>query len=554
MTKKIFRSILLATMSVFVVSLVLSLGALYRYFSQVQLDQLKTEATLVAHGITEEGKAYFDDLKLANVRITWVDNRGDVLYDTKSEASQMENHLHREEIKEALSTGYGKSMRYSQTLTQKYVYYAKRLGNGTIVRLSVSQDSIFRLLMGMLPYIVVIIVIALSLSIWMARSIAKKLIFPLNHLNLDHPLDNDLAYEELTPLLRKIDHNQKEIAQNESLLDRKISEFDTIIAKIKEGMILLDNQRQIVSINPAAKALFGLEGDCVGKNMLDISRDSKLTALLDTGFQNHKAERLLHFQDKTYQTLVRPVTSDGELTGVVLLLFDASEEFKNEQMRREFTANISHELKTPLQSILGYSEIMKNNLASPSDIQTFSEKIYAESQRTVQLVEDIIYLSQLDESAYTASDKVDLYQVTENVVDSLSFKADQQQIELILTGSSASLYGDASLLHSLVYNLCDNAIKYNQAGGQVFVEVMPDSDKVILQVRDTGIGISKENQERIFERFYRVDKSRSKQVGGTGLGLSIVKHIAKLHHASIFIDSQEGQGTSITLYFPLDKE
>lgn len=433
MTKKIFRSILLATMSVFVVSLVLSLGALYRYFSQVQLDQLKTEATLVAHGITEEGKAYFDDLKLANVRITWVDNRGDVLYDTKSEASQMENHLHREEIKEALSTGYGKSMRYSQTLTQKYVYYAKRLDNGTIVRLSVSQDSIIRLLLGMLPYIVVIIVIALSLSIWMARSIAKKLIFPLNHLNLDHPLDNDLAYEELTPLLRKIDHNQKEIAQKESLLDRKISEFDTIIAKIKEGMILLDNQRQIVSINPAAKALFGLEGDCVGKNMLDISRDSKLTALLDTGFQNHKAERLLHFQDKTYQTLVRPVTSDGELTGVVLLLFDASEEFKNEQMRREFTANISHELKTPLQSILGYSEIMKNNLASPSDIQTFSEKIYAESQRTVQLVEDIIYLSQLDESAYTASDKVDLYQVTENVVDSLSFKADQQQIELILT-------------------------------------------------------------------------------------------------------------------------
>ena len=552
MIKKIFRSTLLANFLVLLASLTLIMGALYRYFTQVQVEQLQTQTALAAKGISAEGLDYFDGLKTASTRITWVDNTGTVLFDTEYDAKQMENHGDRQEIKDALETGYGESSRYSSTLTQTSLYIAQRLDNGTVVRLSVAQHSVVLLLLGILPMLLLIAAVVVILSILVAKYTAKRLVQPLNQLNLDAPLENP-AYEEISPLLRRIDHQQKELASQEQLLLQRKGEFDTIISKIREGMVLLDKDGQIISMNPAAQTLLQTDESPIGKEILELIRNLDLHQLIESGIKGQKGEGVFTVEQMTYKVLVRPVLSENQVSGLVLLFFDVTDQWQVEQMRREFTANVSHELKTPLHIISGYSEMLRNQLVSEDDIQVFAQKIYTESQRMVQLVEDIIHLSLLDETPQIAMEPLDLYQLAQESLESLSGKASQKQIALHLKGGPAQIQGNRALLSSVIYNLCDNAITYNQPKGDVYVTIRQQAKDVVLEVQDTGIGIPKEEGDRIFERFYRVDKSRSKKVGGTGLGLSIVKHALKCHGATIQVDSQVGKGTRMTVTFPGEK-
>ncbi|MCO4591433.1 phosphate regulon sensor protein phoR [Streptococcus infantarius subsp. infantarius] len=548
MVKKIFRSTFFATLGVLLVTLFMVVGLLYGYFTQVQKEQLQTETALAAQGVSLEGQDYFNELKMSNVRITWVDNQGKVLYDNESDAQIMDNHANREEIKEALKDGYGESVRYSKTLTTQSLYSAQRLDNGTVIRLSVTRHSILVLLFRMFQPLFLILVLAFLLSLWLSHSIAKSIVLPLNRLDLDHPLEND-AYEEISPLLRRIARHQKEVTEREVLLEQRQSEFDTIISKIKEGMILLDNNCRIISINQAAQDILQTDQTCLGKDMLQILRNLSLNNWLEKGLQGRKQEGILQLDDAHYKVMVRPIQSEDKVTGLAILFFDVTDQLQAEQLRREFTANVSHELKTPLHLISGYSEMLASDVVAQKDVPQFAEKIHSESQRMIQLVEDIIKLSHLDESEELAMEPVNLYQISEEVLNSLSAKANERHINLHLLGEPAYITGNHALIHSLIYNLCDNAIIYNRDKGDVTVNVTSNKDNIVLTVQDTGVGIAKDEQERIFERFYRVDKSRSKKLGGTGLGLSIVKHAVNQHHADIKVESQLGLGTKMTVTF-----
>ncbi|HEN0624979.1 TPA: PAS domain-containing protein [Streptococcus agalactiae] len=546
MTKKIFRTTLSATLGIVLVTILMIMGFLYNYFNHIQREQLRTQTALASQGISFEGKDYFENLKTSNVRITWVDNKGQVLYDTQSDAKHMKNHANRQEIKEAIKSGYGESTRWSATLTEKSIYAAQRLNNGTIVRLSVAQQTIFYLLLGMMSPLAIIILLAIILSVLIARYIAKKVSEPLNNIDLDHPLSND-SYEEITPLLRRLDSHQAKIQHQKLLLQKRQKEFDTIISKIKEGMILLDDQARIVSINAEALKLFQINDDWHGRFMMEVSRDLTLKDLIDQGLKGKKKEANIDIENNHYRVLVRPTTDNNRVTGLVVLLFDVTDQLQMEQLQREFTANVSHELKTPLHVISGYSELLANQMVPNEEVPQFAAKIYKESERLVKLVEDIINLSHLDEQEKLPQETVNLYDLTQKVLEGLQAKADKKHIQINFNGEEAILRGNPVLLNSLVYNLCDNAITYNHEKGQVNVTLKNSPDTITLEVSDTGLGIAEKDKKRIFERFYRVDKSRSKIVGGTGLGLSIVKSALDFHNGSIKVDSHLGQGTTMTV-------
>ena len=546
MTKKIFRTTLSASLGIVLVTILMIMGFLYNYFNHIQREQLRTQTALASQGISFEGKDYFENLKTSNVRITWVDNKGQVLYDTQSDAKHMKNHANRQEIKEAIKSGYGESTRWSATLTEKSIYAAQRLNNGTIVRLSVAQQTIFYLLLGMMSPLAIIILLAIILSVLIARYIAKKVSEPLNNIDLDHPLSND-SYEEITPLLRRLDSHQAKIQHQKLLLQKRQKEFDTIISKIKEGMILLDDQARIVSINAEALKLFQINDDWHGRFMMEVSRDLTLKDLIDQGLKGKKKEANIGIENNHYRVLVRPTTDNNRVTGLVVLLFDVTDQLQMEQLQREFTANVSHELKTPLHVISGYSELLANQMVPNEEVPQFAAKIHKESERLVKLVEDIINLSHLDEQEKLPQETVNLYDLTQKVLEGLQAKADKKHIQINFNGEEAILRGNPVLLNSLVYNLCDNAITYNHEKGQVNVTLKNSSDTITLEVSDTGLGIAEKDKKRIFERFYRVDKSRSKIVGGTGLGLSIVKSALDFHNGSIKVDSHLGQGTTMTV-------
>ncbi|HEO7928420.1 TPA: PAS domain-containing sensor histidine kinase [Streptococcus agalactiae] len=546
MTKKIFRTTLSASLGIVLVTILMIMGFLYNYFNHIQREQLRTQTALASQGISFEGKDYFENLKTSNVRITWVDNKGQVLYDTQSDAKHMKNHANRQEIKEAIKSGYGESTRWSATLTEKSIYAAQRLNNGTIVRLSVAQQTIFYLLLGMISPLAIIILLAIILSVLIARYIAKKVSEPLNNIDLDHPLSND-SYEEITPLLRRLDSHQAKIQHQKLLLQKRQKEFDTIISKIKEGMILLDDQARIVSINAEALKLFQINDDWHGRFMMEVSRDLTLKDLIDQGLKGKKKEANIGIENNHYRVLVRPTTDSNRVTGLVVLLFDVTDQLQMEQLQREFTANVSHELKTPLHVISGYSELLANQMVPNEEVPQFAAKIHKESERLVKLVEDIINLSHLDEQEKLPQETVNLYDLTQKVLEGLQAKADKKHIQINFNGEEAILRGNPVLLNSLVYNLCDNAITYNHEKGQVNVTLKNSPDTITLEVSDTGLGIAEKDKKRIFERFYRVDKSRSKIVGGTGLGLSIVKSALDFHNGSIKVDSHLGQGTTMTV-------
>ncbi|HEN0547863.1 TPA: ATP-binding protein [Streptococcus agalactiae] len=546
MTKKIFRTTLSASLGIVLVTILMIMGFLYNYFNRIQREQLRTQTALASQGISFEGKDYFENLKTSNVRITWVDNKGQVLYDTQSDAKHMKNHANRQEIKEAIKSGYGESTRWSATLTEKSIYAAQRLNNGTIVRLSVAQQTIFYLLLGMMSPLAIIILLAIILSVLIARYIAKKVSEPLNNIDLDHPLSND-SYEEITPLLRRLDSHQSKIQHQKLLLQKRQKEIDTIISKIKEGMILLDDQARIVSINAEALKLFQINDDWHGRFMMEVSRDLTLKDLIDQGLKGKKKEANIDIENNHYRVLVRPTTDNNRVTGLVVLLFDVTDQLQMEQLQREFTANVSHELKTPLHVISGYSEMLANQMVPNEEVPQFAAKIHKESERLVKLVEDIINLSHLDEQEKLPQETVNLYDLTQKVLEGLQAKADKKHIQINFNGEEAILRGNPVLLNSLVYNLCDNALTYNHEKGQVNVTLKNSPDTITLEVSDTGLGIAEKDKKRIFERFYRVDKSRSKIVGGTGLGLSIVKSALDFHNGSIKVDSHLGQGTTMTV-------
>ncbi len=554
MTKRIFRSIWLVTISVFLASVVLFMGVLYNYFSGVQQSQLKMQTNLAARGAGQEGLSYFDGLDVGNYRITWIDTDGTVLYDSESDTAEMENHLQREEVKEALHEGTGESTRYSDTLLKRSLYCAQRLPDGTVIRLSLAQNTLLMLFLGMIKPICLIFLLALGLSLLLASRLSKKIVNPLNELNLDEPLSNH-GYDELSPLLRRLSAQQNQIRQQSEALLQKQQEFEAVTTGMTEGIVLLNNKRVILSINPAAQRLFGTDPSCVGEFILSVNRSPELQELLLKAGDGKYAERIMDLGGGMYQLDASPILSDGKVSGTVLLLLDVTEKEKAEQMRREFTANVSHELKTPLHAISGCAELMSNGMVKPEDMGKFSRQIYADAQRMIHLVEDIIKLSRLDEGACDMTrERVDLYALAGETVRSLMPVAHVSHVSITLEGQSAYLDAIPQLLQSIIYNLCDNAIKYNRKGGSVTVSVAKDAQFVRLTVADTGIGIPAEHQERIFERFYRVDKSHSKEIGGTGLGLSIVKHAARLHNASIELHSTPGKGTSITILFPAAPE
>lgn len=550
MTKRIFRSICFVALTVFFAAIVLIMGVLYEYFSQVQQEQLKMQTNLAAQGVANEGISYFQDLHVSNYRITWIAENGTVRYDSRTDTEEMENHLEREEVKEALNTGYGESRRYSATLLARSFYSAKRLPDGTVLRLSVSQHSILTLLFGMLQPICIVFVIAFILSIVLAIRVSEKIVKPLNEVDLENPLSNE-DYDELSPLLRRIDSQQKQLRRQKEELLQKENELGTIIGSMNEGMVLLNQKGKIISINSAAKKLLDAGADCTGMDILSLCRNMDLYQILSDALQGERGERIIPLHGESYQVDADPIVSGNIIRGAALFFFNVTEKEKAEQIRREFTANVSHELKTPLHSISGYAELLKNDMVKENDRIPFAGKIYNEAQRMIRLVEDIISLSHLDEGAEDMRrEQVALYELAEKAVQSLQPEADAAGVTVKLSGTAGSYEGIPQLLYSVIYNLCDNAIKYNREGGSVFVDIHEEEQAVVLSVRDTGIGIAPEHQERIFERFYRVDKSHSKEVGGTGLGLSIVKHAAKIHQAKMEVKSAVGEGTEITVTLP----
>lgn len=550
MTKRIFYSILLAAVGVFLAAAVLFLFVLYDYFSGVSRSQLRTETELAAKAVSDEGADFFDGLRTDDYRITLISSDGSVMFDSASNADKMENHSEREEFKQAVSEGFGESSRYSATLTERYFYCAKLLPDGSVLRLSTAQNSLLTLVMGMAGQICAVLAVALILSATLASRLSKRIAKPLSELDLDEPMKND-CYDELSPLLKKINVQQKKIRRQSGELTRQKREFEAVTNGMSEGLILLNQSGGILSANAAAARILDLDKHALPKDILSADRDLELSRLLERSRNGEYSQIIRELNGRKYQFGASPVKSDDGISGTVLLLLDVTEKEQSEQLRREFTANVSHELKTPLQTISGSAELLKNGIVKPEDVSEFSEKIYSESQRMIRLIEDIIKLSRLDEGAVGMEwESVDLYSLSGGVIQSLSSAASSSDITLRLDGAPSVINGIPQLLQTMIFNLCDNSIKYNHKGGTVEIAVKNEDNSVLLTVSDTGIGIPPECTERIFERFYRVDKSRSHEVGGTGLGLSIVKHAAKIHNAEIKIESSVGKGTSITVVFP----
>ena len=553
MTKKIFRTICLVAISVAMLSFLLFMTVLYDYFSEVQREQLQSETELAAQGVAKIGIAYFDDLNIKNYRITQIAPDGSVVYDNFSKAADMDNHAMREEVAEAFATGSGESERYSATLTERYLYNAKKLPDGSVIRLAITQNSLLTLTLGMLHPVIFILVIAVILAIILASRLSKKIVMPLNSLNLDEPMENE-GYDELAPLLRRIDSQQRKIVRQSNILQQRQKEFKTLTSAMTEGLVLISSNNSILSINSSAMKLLDTDETCIGKKMAEINRSMKLDKLLRGAASGIHTEEILELGHRLYQTLASPVFSGNAVSGVVLLFLDITEREQSEQLRREFTANVSHELKTPLHTIAGSAELMSGNMVRPEDISIFSKRIYEEAKHLISLVDDIIKLSRLDEGTKNMKwEGVDIYTLAKNVVNSLKAKAATVGVQIQLNRESASVYGIRQLIQGIIYNLCDNAIKYNHQGGEVIINIKKENAVAVLSVSDTGIGIAQEEQNRIFERFYRVEKSHSRSISGTGLGLSIVKHSAKLHNAEIAVSSEPGKGAEFIVKFPLYK-
>ena len=549
MKKRIFRSTMIVALAVLLASFTIIMSCLYNYFGGIQESQMHDQLALAIAGVEDSGLNYLKDLDYRNYRITWIASNGTVLFDSVVQEHAMENHSDREEIKNAFQTGEGSASRYSSTIMEKTIYYARKMDDQTVLRISVSRATAGLLLIGMFQPIMIVIVLALILSAILSNRVAKRITDPLNQLNLEKPLENK-TYEELAPLLERIHRQHKQIDTNLRELKQRKEEFMQITHSMEEGLVLLNNKGMILSINPAAQKIFHSDNDCVGKDFLTIERSYDVSQALEKGKTEGHSEIRCQRDGRENQFDFSRIVSDCQTIGLVTLAFDITQQASAERTRREFTANVSHELKTPLQSIMGSAELIENGIVKPADMPRFVGHIRTEAARLVTLIDDIIHLSQMDDVIQLPMAPVDLFEIANEAVESIGDAATAKHVTVKLLGGHEIVQGIPRLLFELVYNLCDNAIKYNIENGSVKVSITRLENQVLLSVKDTGIGIPPEHIPRIFERFYRVDKSHSKESGGTGLGLSIVKHAAASHHAKLAIHSKPEQGTEITVAFP----
>lgn len=553
MTKKIFQSTITVVITMLLLSFLLITGVLYQHFEQMQLNQMQSMATFVMQGAEEDGVDYFKDLKETEVRVTWIAADGTVLYDNCYDAAKMENHRNRQEVQEALTAESGISIRRSSTLSEHTIYYAKKMPDGSVMRLATAQSSVWFLIGGLLSPVLFIFLAACVLAGVLSYRVSKKIVRPLSEIDLKHPEQVD-TYEELSPFLQRIAMQNQEIDAQMAEIRKQQQEFSMITENMSEGLLVVDRNYQLLSYNKSAVRIFGISNPAAVKNVLAVNRSQEFREAVENAWKGRHTQQRLQMGERIYQVIANAVSDPEDtedLLGAVILVLDVTEREEQEKYRREFTANVSHELKTPLTSISGIAEIMKNGIVRQEDIPHFAGKVYDESQRLITLIGDIIRLSQLDENEVPLErEQVDMLKLARDVVDSLQSVAQQNSILLAVHGTHGVVYGVRRVLHEMVYNLCDNAVKYNRAGGRVWVSVTAEKQTVSVSVRDTGIGIPDAQQSRVFERFYRVDKSHSKAVGGTGLGLSIVKHGAVLHHAEITLHSELEKGTEIILKFP----
>ena len=552
MTKKIFHSILLVACTVLLACYLVILTSLNDYFTSLRKSQLKTQLSFASTAVEDEGIEYLKNVENGEYRLTLIDTDGTVLYDTGADASAMENHSDRREFQEAFLSGYGESHRYSRTLTEQTYYFAKKLSDDKVLRISTSQVTIVSLLLGMLQPLLVIAFLAILLSVFLAKRASRNLVKPLNNLDLNDPLSNDV-YEELSPLLRHMAQQNKQIALQMDELSRSQNEFNAITSNMSEGLIVLNKDGVVVSLNTAARKIFEAEEDSIGKDFLTIDRTPEISRAIKETLSGKKQELEYEKNGRNYDLCINKIVEKDEVIGVLLLAIDNTEKIQAEQNRREFTANVSHELKTPLQSIIGSADLIESGLVKPEDMPRFIGHIKTDAARLVSLVSDIIRLSQLDENTEMNWENVDALSVAKEALEMVGPIAESRNISLTIEGEPAPLTSVHKLLYDIIYNLCDNAVKYNKEGGFVKVNVKTAGDKVQVAVSDNGVGIAPADQSRVFERFYRVDKSHSRESGGTGLGLSIVKHAAAYLKGNISLESTLGKGTTITVSFPAEK-
>ncbi len=553
MKKRILYGIWLTSLISVILSTVLMSISIYNETVNSVISVLKVEADYISTAYVELGESYFSGLdKNLGGRVTIVSDDGSVLYDSVADPANMENHSDRPEIIEALENGYGSDTRLSETIDNETIYYAEKIDDNTVVRVSSTMQSIYASLYSQIPWLIVICLAVGALSLFISRIETKHIVKPINEINLDSPRDNEV-YDELSPLLVRMQQQKNEIDENVSTLTQRQNEFSTIIKNMTEGLIIVDKNADVLSYNNSATKFCNYTGNfTIGSSVFLMNRDIEFSAAVDNALLGKGSVFKTSVNDKQYKYFINPVDSDD---GAVILIMDTTEQASRENMRREFTANVSHELKTPLTSISGYAEIIKTGIAKEEDICRFADKIYTEAQKLISLVADIIKLSRLDESdGGIEKERCDLYKIAENVVYRLEDSSEKAEVTMVLRGESTKLLGIPAMLEEMVYNLCDNAIKYNKQGGHVYVHVYSEKGQTMLNVRDTGIGIPDTDKERIFERFYRVDKSHNKQTGGTGLGLSIVKHCAMLHDGEIKLESVYGEYTDITVTFDNSQE
>ena len=550
MTKKIFKSIMFVCALVLAVGLAAVMGILYRNFDGQMRKELSKEAAYLAYGVEQQGVDYLKNIKDKSARITYIDQDGTVLFDNEADVSEMKNHSDRTEFQKAEKYGAGESSRYSDTLSEKTIYYALRLKDGTVLRVSGTQDSVLALVENLIFPLCGLLCLMLILSGIMASAISKRIVKPINELDLESPKENQI-YEELSPLLSKIHRQNREIQNQLELAKQQQEEFSLITENMQEGLIVIDKYTMILSANSSAWNLFHMDRGCQGESVYCLDREEEFRHAIEQVLSGEHTELVLKLNGSDIQLIANPVIRDKKTEGAVVLLVNVTEKLERESLRREFSANVSHELKTPLTSISGFAEIMQGGLVKCEDIPQFAGRIYKESQRLLQLVEDVIQISQLDEekTSYTW-EPVDVYQVCKNAFESLKEKAKRLNVHLYICGEYMKMEAVRTLLEEAVYNVCDNAIKYNRNDGSVSVFLTQTAQEIQIVVKDTGVGIPKEDQDRVFERFYRVDKSHSKEIGGTGLGLSIVKHAVGALKGSVILRSEEGNGTEICMKFP----
>ncbi len=550
MTKKIFKSTVLVSASVLILGIAFVLGILYQYFGK-QLDtELAREASYLAYGVEQQGEEYLQQLKNTDSRITYIGEDGTVLYDNEADATEMENHKDREEFQEALATGAGEALRISGTLSEKTVYYAKRLSDNSVLRVASTQYSAFALVLQLVQPVLCIIFVMLILAGIFASRIAGKIVEPINELDLEKPDENEV-YEEVAPLLGKISRQNRQIHTQLEEARRNQEEFSIITENMQEGLLVIDSYTMILSGNSSAWKIFQVNEPGTGRSVYSLDRNEDFRKVIETVLEGKHGSALLHLDNEFVQLIANPVNRDGKTVGAVLLLMNETEKVQRENLRREFSANVSHELKTPLTSISGFAEIIQDGFVKEEDVKKFAGRIYKEAQRLIQLVEDTIRISQLDEGENPYEwENIDLYTVAKDVCGNLNEAAKKKNVHLYIEGERLICRTVRPILEEILYNLCDNGIKYNKDNGIVSILIRDLGNEVQLSVEDNGIGIPREDRKRVFERFYRVDKSHSKEIGGTGLGLSIVKHGVTFLGGTLNLVSEVDKGTEITVTLP----